>query len=110
MGRDAGSRARHPLVVLIKTIRKRHPQISLPDIEVCMNIPIDTLRHIEKGRRPLPGLQDGLSKWIARFLDCVHATVEERQQVRLLAARVLLLEWGDELDEEWHADKDGGHN
>jgi len=100
MGKDASRRAQHPLVVLLKTIRNQHPQISLPDIEVCMNIPVDTLRHIEKGRRPLPGLQDGLSKWISLFLDCMHATVEERQQVRRLAARVLILEWSDELDGE----------
>lgn len=98
MGRDTSSRAKHPLVVLLGTIRRHHRGISLPDIEVCMEIPIDTLRHIEKGRRPLPGIQDGLSRWLERFLHCVQATDHERQEVRLLAARVLLLEWSDELD------------
>ena len=63
-----------------------------------MGIPFGTLRHIETGRRPLPGLQDGLSKWIERFLSCVEATVEEREQLSRLAARVLFLEWNDETD------------
>ena len=63
-----------------------------------MDIPFGTLRHIETGRRPLPGLQDGLSKWIEHFLDCVQATAEEREQLSRLAARVLFLEWGNETD------------
>lgn len=98
MGRNSSSRAKHPLVVLLKTIRAHHRDVSLPIIETCMGIPIDTLRHIEKGRRPLPGLQDGLSKWLEDFLHCVNATDAERQQVRSLAARALLLEWGETLD------------
>jgi hypothetical protein len=98
MGKDAGRRAQHPLVVLLRTIRRRHKKISMLTIEACMEIPFGTLRHIEKGRRPLPGLQDGLSKWIEHFLNCVQATADEREHLRRLAARVLFLEWNDETD------------
>ncbi len=62
-----------------------------------MGLPPDTIRHIEKGRRLLPGLQEGLSHWIEEYLRCVQASPEEHEQVKELAARVLLLEWGEGL-------------
>jgi hypothetical protein len=63
-----------------------------------MGLPPDTLRHIEKGRRLLPGLQEGLTEWIETYLRCVNATAEERKRVEELAARLLLLEWSEDLD------------
>ena len=97
---DHAARSSHPLVVLLKEIRERHPEVSLTDIEACMGIPFDTLRHIEKGRRPLPGLQDGLGRWILHLLDCVRATPDERGMVETLLSRIILMEWSEDLGEK----------
>jgi hypothetical protein len=94
------ARSNHPLVVLLREIRERHSEVTLTEIEACMDIPFDTLRHIEKGRRPLPGLQDGLGRWILRMLDCVQATPEEREMVETLLSRIILMEWSEELGEK----------
>ncbi len=96
----AAARSSHPLVVLLREIRERHPEVTLTEIEACMGIPFDTLRHIEKGRRPLPGLQDGLGRWILRLLDCVRATPEERGMVETLLSRIILMEWSEELGDQ----------
>lgn len=94
------ARSSHPLVALLREIRERHPEVTLTEIEACMGIPFDTLRHIEKGRRPLPGLQDGLGRWILHLLDCVRATAEERAMVETLLSRVILMEWSEELGDD----------
>lgn len=94
------ARGSHPLVVLLREIRERHPDVSLTEIEACMGIPFDTLRHIEKGRRPLPGLQDGLGRWILRLLDCIRATAEERAMVEVLLSRIILMEWSEDLGDQ----------
>ncbi len=94
------ARSSHPLVALLREIRERHPEVTLTEIEACMGIPFDTLRHIEKGRRPLPGLQDGLGRWILRLLDCVRATPEERAMVETLLSRDILMEWSEELGDQ----------
>jgi hypothetical protein len=94
------ARSSHPLVALLREIRERHPEVSLTEIEACMGIPFDTLRHIEKGRRPLPGLQDGLGRWILHLLDCVRATPEERAMVETLLSRIILMEWSEELGDK----------
>lgn len=94
------ARSSHPLVVLLREIRERHPEVTLTEIEACMGIPFDTLRHIEKGRRPLPGLQDGLGRWILSLLDCVRATPEERAMVETLLSRIILMEWSEELGDK----------
>jgi hypothetical protein len=96
----AAARSSHPLVVLLREIRERHPEVALTEIEACMGIPFDTLRHIEKGRRPLPGLQDGLGRWILRLLDCVRATPAERGMVETLLSRIILMEWSEELGDQ----------
>lgn len=93
------ARSSHPLVVLLREIRERHPETSLTEIEACMGIPFDTLRHIEKGRRPLPGLQDGLGRWILHLLDCVRATSEERAMVEAMLSRIIVMEWSEDLDD-----------
>jgi transcriptional regulator with XRE-family HTH domain len=95
--RGESNPAEHPLVVLLKRIRARH-EISLRDMEICMGLPPDTLRHILKGRRLLPGIQEGLKEWIENFLRCAQATPEEQEQVRRLLARLLLLDWSEDLD------------
>ncbi|HEU5347207.1 MAG TPA: hypothetical protein VFU63_01215 [Ktedonobacterales bacterium] len=94
------ARSSHPLVVMLREIRERHPEVTLTEIEACMGIPFDTLRHIEKGRRPLPGLQDGLGRWILNLLDCVRATSEERAMVETLLSRIILMEWSEELGDK----------
>lgn len=59
-----------------------------------MGIPLQTLKQIEEGYRPLPGLQEdpgeAISVWIQKWFDCVHATDDERTYVEdLLKAAVL---------------------
>lgn len=65
-----------------------------------MEITDDTLRHIEKGRRPLPRLEQGLAQWVHRFLLCVQATPEERRDVVELMSRQVLNELSYILDDE----------
>ena len=67
-----------------------------------MGLPINTLRHIEKGRRPLPGLQSGLSGWVRRFLGCVGADPQERRQVLDVMSRQILAEFSELLDDVPH--------
>jgi hypothetical protein len=98
---DNAARRNHPLVVLLREIRERHrDEVTMTEIEACMGIPFDTLRHIEKGRRSLPGLQDGLGHWIRELLDCMRATPEEHELVKTLLARVILMEWSEELGDK----------
>lgn len=90
---------RDPLVEHLKALRERH-NVSQRKLERCMEITDDTLRHIEKGRRPLPRLEQGLAQWINRFLRCVEATAEERHDVIELMSRQILHELSDLLDDE----------
>lgn len=87
------------LVELLKAVRERH-QISQRKVERCMEITDDTIRHIERGRRPLPRLDQGLAKWVNRFLQCVQATPEERRDVIELMSRQIIHELSDLLDGE----------
>lgn len=89
-------RRNHPLVQSLAKLRLRHG-IASSDLDACMGMPVGTLRHIEKGRRPLPGLQDGLSSWIQNYLNCVGATEDERNEIRQQISRALLLEWSEDL-------------
>ena len=97
-GVNQGSRGRHPLVSLLRAIRKQHKMSQLR-VEVCMELPINTLRHIERGRRPLPRRAHGLSLWIKRYLDCVKADTDERKQVVELMSRQILVEFSELLED-----------
>ncbi|HEV7128771.1 MAG TPA: hypothetical protein VGN32_15175 [Ktedonobacterales bacterium] len=68
-------------------------------VETCMRIPVNTLRHIEKNRRALPKLEQGLAGWVKRFLDCVHATPQERATTIELMSRQVLRELSELLDD-----------
>ncbi len=65
------ARSGHPLVVLLRELRERHPEVTLTEIEACMGIPFDTLRHIEKGRRRCRACK---MAWAVGFFTCsLHA-------------------------------------
>jgi hypothetical protein len=103
---DVGARREHPLVKLLRRIRRRHRKRQA-DIEACMELPSQALKHIENGHQRLPGLQAGpglpIGQWIERWLDCVKATKDEREQVRDVLMHELLGRLADELP------PDGGH-
>lgn len=86
------------LVAVLQAIRQAHG-VSQLKVEVAMGLPINTLRHIEKGRRQLPDLQNGLSRWVKEFLACVGATPQERKLVLDVLSRQILLEFSELLDE-----------
>jgi transcriptional regulator with XRE-family HTH domain len=88
-----------PLLKLMKSLRTSHQRTQI-QIAACMHIAEDTYRHIEKGRRPLPGYRRGFGRWIRSFLDCVGATPEEERRLKELAWRTFLEEWSHDLDEE----------
>lgn len=88
----------HPLVAHLQGLRERH-KMSQRKVERCMEITDDTLRHVEKGRRPLPRLEQGLAAWVNRFLQCIDATPEERKEVIELMSRQILLELSELLDD-----------
>jgi DNA-binding XRE family transcriptional regulator len=88
-----------PILELMKTIREDHERTQI-QIAACMDIAEDTYRHIEKGRRPLPDIRRGFSRWIREFLECAGATPEERVRMRELAARLFVEELSHIMDGE----------
>jgi hypothetical protein len=92
-------RKHHPLVKLLRKIRKHHKKAQV-DIEACMQAidpqvaSMQMLKRIESGARELPGLLGGsgppLSQWIQAWLICVEATSTEREEVESLLVDVLL--------------------
>jgi hypothetical protein len=92
-------RQNHPLVKLMKEIRKRHKQ-ALIDVETCMQqidpslASTQMLKKIEEGLRELPGLLGGsgppVSQWIQAWLQCVKATADERKAVEDLLTQIVL--------------------
>jgi hypothetical protein len=61
-----------------------------------MGIRTDSLRHIEKGRRPLPDFLHGRIVWVRSYLKCVGATPNEEQEAISLASHEFLGQF-----EEW---------
>lgn len=108
---DVMARREHPLVKLLRRIRRRHRK-SQTEVEACMNIPFQTLKHIENGHQRLPGLQAGpglpIGQWIELWLDCVKATKDEREQVRDVLMHALLGRLADELPPDGGRDSEGG--
>ena len=86
-------RRSHPVVLALRDIRERHDRTS-SDVEGCMGIPIQTLKQIEEGYRPLPGLQEdpgaAISIWIQKWFDCVGVTDDERTRVEDLLETAVL--------------------
>jgi DNA-binding XRE family transcriptional regulator len=87
-----------PILALMKRIRESH-HMSQVQLAACMGIAEDTYRHVEKGRRPLPGIRHGFGRWIRSFLDCVRATEDEQTDLKELAWRLFVEEWSHDLDE-----------
>jgi len=86
-------RRKHPLIKLMRKIRKQH-KLALTDVEARMGIPFQTLKQIEEGRRPLPGLveQSGasLGRWMQNWMSVIGVTNEERQEVEGLLMDLIL--------------------
>jgi hypothetical protein len=77
------------LVSLLEQTRKAHRK-SQAQVEVCMELPQDTYRHIEHGRRPLPDIRNGLTDWMLKFEECIQASTEEREKILQELSRVTL--------------------
>ena len=73
------------LVRRLVSIRKEH-RVSQMTLASRMGIRHDTLRHIEKGRRPLPDFMHGRIDWVRRYLKFVAATPEEEKEVLALTS------------------------
>jgi transcriptional regulator with XRE-family HTH domain len=69
-----------PLVRLLKRVREAH-KVSQAYVDECMDLPENTYRHIERGRRPLPDFRHDLADWVQRFENCVGASKEERRAI-----------------------------
>lgn len=86
-------RRNHPLVKRMQEIRKRHG-VALVEVEGCMQIPYQTLRQIEEGRRPLPPLISNtgtmFSEWFASWLRCVGCSDAERFELEDLLMHIVL--------------------
>lgn len=95
---NRGGRGPHPLTALLQAIREKHKMSQLK-VELCMELPVNTLRHLEKGRRSLPHLEHGLAAWVKRFLDCVKADPDERKQVLEVMSRQVLTDLSELLDD-----------
>src|SRR5579863_10727614 len=82
--RDRERRKHHPLVQILRAIRKQHTLNQL-EIEMCMKLTQDKLKHIEDGRDYLPGLQSGASedigRWLQKWMECVHVSIKEREEI-----------------------------
>jgi transcriptional regulator with XRE-family HTH domain len=73
----------------LKRVREAH-NVTQARVEECMGLPLDTYRHIERGRRPLPDLRHDLALWIQSFENCVDASAEERKQILTELSRSIL--------------------
>ena len=78
-----------PLMRFLKQVRVTHG-MSQAALERCMDLPHGTYRHVEKGRRPMPVLENRLAEWVHTFEDCVGATTEERMTIANMLSRSIL--------------------
>jgi hypothetical protein len=96
-------RKHHPLIRLMRRIRNKH-RIALTDVEACMEIPFQTLKQIEEGIRPLPGILGdqgrALGPWMQRWMACVQATAKERDKVERLLVSLILAELEGQLSDD----------
>jgi hypothetical protein len=87
----------------MRSIRRKH-RSALTDVEACMGIPFQTLKQIEEGIRPLPGILGdqgrALGPWMQQWMTCVQATAKERDQVQRLLVSLILAEVEGQLDDE----------
>jgi len=90
---------RDPLVVQFKKIREAHKKTQ-SEIESCMKIPLDSYRHIERGRRPLPDFRTGLKQWVKDFVRCVEATDDERKQIHYLLSEQIVLQYSFLIEDQ----------
>lgn len=87
-----------PLVTLLKEIRQSH-KVSQRSLEACMDLPEDTYRHIETGRRRLPDFRNNLVGWVQNFANCVHANADERRRILDLVSREVIEQFSRVLDD-----------
>ncbi len=94
------------LVNLLKTIRDRSG-LSQKALAGCMGIGEDTYRHVEKGKRPIPGSLAQRVEWLRNFARCAGASREESAALAKLAAKEVLDAFGGWLDDvSGNADSD----
>jgi hypothetical protein len=78
-----------PLMGILKRIRVAHG-MSQSALEECMDLPHDTYRHVENGRRALPDMKHGLGAWVQAFEACVGPTTEEHETIVHVLSRSIL--------------------
>jgi hypothetical protein len=86
------------LIAFMKTLRLRSGK-SLKAVEECMNVGADTYRHVESRLRPPRDFQHGFIAWLRDFLRCVDATPEDEKHAIDLAARAILDQFADWMDD-----------
>lgn len=89
------------LVEYLKKVREAHG-ISQETLAKRMGILGDTLRHIEKGRRPLPDYRNGFVEFVRLYLAGCGATPSEQSRAVELARKPIedkLARWRQELEE-----------
>ena len=86
-----------PLVALLKEIRRSH-KVSQRNLEACMELPEDTYRHIETGRRRLPDYRNNLVEWVQKFANCINANADERQRILDLMSTEVIEQFSRVLD------------
>lgn len=62
-----------------------------------MGVGKDSLRHIERGRRPLPDFLHGRIKWVRQYLTCISATADEEKEALSLATHSFVEQFADWL-------------
>jgi len=64
-----------------------------------MGLPFDTLKHMEEGIRPLPGIigdqRTAIGPWMNLWMKCVEATANERDELQNMLVSLILGQWSD---------------
>jgi transcriptional regulator with XRE-family HTH domain len=99
--------AKEPLTNVLADIRQSH-HLSQKEVEILMEVPEGTIRHIEAGRRSPPDFSHGRVAWARKFMRCVQATKEEEIRVHDVLTREILQQfskWVAEIqDTDGHTD------
>src|SRR5579884_599027 len=85
---DRHARKNHPFVTRLRAIREGHGA-TLVAVEACMGLPFGTLRHIEEGVRPPPGIYD-IGAWLRSWMACVRVSDAERAEIEELLMQLII--------------------